>query len=84
MIERGLRADKERVLKSLAAVVAEFGSNDDHHYNRLLQRMPASCTAGANHDLLVGAGVIIVSPFLKAGHIGQSSSESIFSFSSSI
>ncbi|MCP4093934.1 MAG: HAD-IA family hydrolase [Planctomycetes bacterium] len=58
MIERGLRADKERVLKSLAAVVAEFGSNDDHHYNRLLQRMPASCTSGANHDLLVGAGVI--------------------------
>jgi len=58
MIERGLRAEKEQVLKSLAAVVSEFGSNDDHHYNRLLQRMPASCTAGANHDLLVGAGVI--------------------------
>jgi putative hydrolase of the HAD superfamily len=58
MIERGLRADKERVLKSLAAVVAEFGSNDDHHYDRLLQRMPAECTAGANRDLLVGAGVI--------------------------
>lgn len=58
MIERGLRADKDRVLQSLAAVVSEFGSNDDHHYNRLLQRMPASCTAGANHDLLVGAGVI--------------------------
>lgn len=58
MIKRGLQADKERVLKTLAAVVAEFGSNDDHHYNRLLQRMPKSCTAGANHDLLIGAGVI--------------------------
>lgn len=58
MIERGLRADKDQVLASLAAVVSEFGSNDDHHYNRLLQRMPDSCTAGANRDLLIGAGVI--------------------------
>jgi len=58
MIERGLDAEQGQVLQSLAEVVAEFGSNDDHHYNRLLQRLPASCVAGANHDLLVGAGVI--------------------------
>lgn len=58
MLQRGLRADREDVLASLAAVVAEFGSNDDHHYDRLLQRLAPECTRGANHDLLVGAGVI--------------------------
>jgi len=58
MIARGLRADAEEVLTTLAEVVAEFGSNDDHHYDRLLQRLPAEAIAGVNQDLLVVAGVI--------------------------
>lgn len=58
MIARGLKAEVQPVLNELAAVVAEFGSNDDHHYDRLMKRLPASATAGVNRDLLVGAGVI--------------------------
>jgi len=58
MIARGLKAEVPDVLAELAEVVAEFGSNDDHHYNRLMKRLPDSATAGANRDLLVVAGVI--------------------------
>ena len=58
MIARGLKAEVQPVLEELAAVVAEFGSNDDHHYDRLMKRLPASAIADANRDLLVGAGVI--------------------------
>ncbi|MFK5955226.1 MAG: HAD-IA family hydrolase [Planctomycetota bacterium] len=58
MIARGLKAEVGPVLDELSQVVAEFGSNDDHHYNRLLKRLPQSATAGANPDLLVVAGVI--------------------------
>jgi len=58
MIARGLKAEVQPVLDELSEVVAEFGSNDDHHYNRLLKRLPPTATAGANRDLLVVAGVI--------------------------
>ncbi|MAW61107.1 MAG: haloacid dehalogenase [Planctomycetes bacterium] len=58
MIERGLKATPEVVFAELAAVVEEFGSNDDRHYDRLLKRLPAEATAGTNPDLLVTAGVI--------------------------
>ena len=58
MLARGLEADRALVLEELAGVVAEFGSNDDRHYDRLLQRLPASATRETNRDLLVVAGVI--------------------------
>jgi len=58
MIERGLRCSPQEVFDELQAVVDEFGSNDDRHYNRLLQRLPAEATAGINPELLVTAGVI--------------------------
>lgn len=58
MIARGLRTDTDQALAALAEVVAEFGSNDDHHYDRLLQRLPPEACEGVNHDLLVVAGVI--------------------------
>lgn len=58
MIERGLRCSASAVFDELQAVVEEFGSNDDRHYDRLLGRLPAEATAGVNPDLLVMAGVI--------------------------
>lgn len=58
MIDRGLKASHEQVFTELQAVVEEFGSNDDRHYDRLLKRLPAEATAGTNKDLLVTAGVI--------------------------
>ncbi len=58
MCAHGLKADAALVLEELNQIVAEFGSNDDHHYNRLLKRLPAAATAGGNRDLIVVAGVI--------------------------
>lgn len=58
MIMRGLKADKEVVLAELHEVVVEFGSNDNRHYNRLLDRLPEISTRGINKQLLVTAGVI--------------------------
>ncbi|TAH35005.1 MAG: HAD family hydrolase [Planctomycetota bacterium] len=58
MLARGLRMERARVLQELQGVVAEFSSNDDRHFDRLLERLPASATAGVNKALLVVAGVI--------------------------
>lgn len=58
MIDRGLDMPLDKAMDELAAVVAEFGSNDDRHYNRLLHRLPKSLTAKVNEQLLVTAGVI--------------------------
>lgn len=58
MLARGLNAGRTLVLEELAGVVEEFGSNDNHHYDRLLKRLPGSATRDANTDLLVVAGVI--------------------------
>jgi putative hydrolase of the HAD superfamily len=58
MIERGLDHPADKVLAELQAVVEEFGSNDDRHYDRLLKRLPRKAVAGTNADLLVVAGVI--------------------------
>lgn len=57
MRTRGLRAGRLEVLNTLADVVAEFGSNDDRHFDRLLMRLPRVATAGCNRDLLVVAAV---------------------------
>lgn len=58
MLARGLRMDAARVLAELQGVVAEFSSNDDRHFDRLLERLPAEATAGVNKALLVVAGVM--------------------------
>lgn len=58
MIDRGLDIPLDKALDELAAVVQEFGSNDDRHYNRLLLRMPKTIISKVNQSLLVTAGVI--------------------------
>ena len=58
MVDRGLKVAEETAMAELREVVAEFGSNDDRHFNRLLERFPAEATAGVNPALLVMAGVI--------------------------
>ncbi len=58
MCARGLRTPPDEVLEVLAQVVAEFGSNDDHHFDRVLVRLGPEATRGTNLDLLVVAGVI--------------------------
>jgi putative hydrolase of the HAD superfamily len=58
MISAGLQADEELVVTELGEVVAEFGSNYDHHYDKLLMRLPAGATDGINRALLVTAGMV--------------------------
>lgn len=55
---RGLRAARAEIQAALSDVVAEFGSNDDRHFDRMLMRLPRVATEGCNRDLLVVAAVI--------------------------
>jgi putative hydrolase of the HAD superfamily len=58
MIAAGLKIDLPTVLAELDEVVAEFSSNDEHHFDRLLTRIPQSALAGINPAVLVAAGVV--------------------------
>jgi len=57
MIAAGLDVPDEVVLKELDEVIAEFSSNYEHHFERLLQRLPAEATRRVNPALIVAAGV---------------------------
>ena len=57
MIAAGLDVPEEVVLKELGEVIAEFSSNYEHHFERLLQRLPAEATRRVNPALIVAAGV---------------------------
>lgn len=58
MIGAGLKIDLKSVLAELDEVVAEFTSNDEHHFDRLLQRLPPECQDGINPAILVATGVV--------------------------
>ena len=57
MIEAGLNVPEERVLAELDEVIAEFSSNYEHHFDKLLQRMRPAALARLNPALVVAAGV---------------------------
>jgi putative hydrolase of the HAD superfamily len=57
MIGAGLRAEEELVWTELVEVIAEFSSNYEHHYDKLLLRLPPECLAGVNRVMIVAAGV---------------------------
>jgi len=57
MLEAGLRADEELVFNELVEVIAEFSSNYEHHFDKLLLRLPAGSLEGVNPVLVVAAGV---------------------------
>ncbi len=58
MMASGLRADMETLAAELEEVVREFTSNDEHHLDRLLLRLPAEARGGANPAVLVAAGMV--------------------------
>lgn len=58
MLAMGLRADRRVVLRELAEVVHEFSSNYEHHFDKLLSRLPLDATLGLNFALLVSAAVV--------------------------
>ena len=58
MVEAGLPIDEEVVLRELDEVLIEFGSNFDHHYDKLIQRLCPEGLSGINPALVVAAGVV--------------------------
>jgi len=57
MLEAGLGLTLEQAQAELAEVVEEFTSNDEHHFDRLLQRVPPASLSGINPAILIAAGV---------------------------
>ena len=57
MITAGLDLPEEVVLKELDEVLAEFSSNYEHHFDKLLQRLRPRCLERVNAALIVAAGV---------------------------
>ncbi len=58
MIARGLRISAEDALAELGEVVAEFSSNYDQHFGRLLDRLGPAAYAGRNPAVIIAAGVV--------------------------
>ncbi|MCC6670610.1 MAG: HAD-IA family hydrolase [Planctomycetes bacterium] len=58
MILYGLRAERHACLRELEEVIAEFSSNYGSHFDKVIQRLPASASAGLNKAMLVAAGVV--------------------------
>lgn len=58
MVKAGLKLPHEAILKELEEVIAEFSSNYEHHFDKLLLRIPKRCYDGINPALIVAAGVV--------------------------
>lgn len=58
MIQMGLRVDPDEAFVELGDVIAEFSSNYGNHYDKFLNRLPRSASAGLNPSLLVAAAVV--------------------------
>ena len=57
MIQAGLDVPEEVVMRELEEVLAEFSSNYEHHFDKLLQRLRPACLTCTNPALIVAAGV---------------------------
>lgn len=57
MVDAGLRASEEDVYRELEEVIAEFSSNYEHHFDKLLLRVDPAAVDGLNPALVVAAGV---------------------------
>ncbi len=57
MISHGLALSIDEAMAELYEVIAEFGSNDSFHYDRLLKRLPESKLPDGNRAILVAAAV---------------------------
>lgn len=58
MVVHGLRASREACLKELEEVLEEFSSNYDHHFDKVVQRLPPEASSGINPAIVVAAGVV--------------------------
>lgn len=57
MRRRGLRLPADHILRELQEVIGEFSSNHEHHFDKLLLRLPRRSFDGVNPAILVAAGV---------------------------
>ena len=57
MRRHGVRLPADQLFDELIEIVGEFSSNYDHHFDKLLLRIPASAYAGINPALIVAAAV---------------------------
>lgn len=57
MVAAGLELPEEQVMRELEEVIAEFSSNYDHHFDKLLQRLRPESLARRNPAMIVAAGV---------------------------
>lgn len=57
MIQSGLDVPEDVVLRELDEVLAEFSSNYEHHFDKLIQRLRPDCLRATNSALIVAAGV---------------------------
>ena len=57
MVSAGLKADEDRVFAELEDVIAEFSSNYEHHYDKLLLRLDPAALEHVNPALVVASGV---------------------------
>lgn len=58
MIAVGLGVPFEAAWAELSEIIAEFSSNDSHHYEKLLLRLPGGAGARVNPAVIVAAGVV--------------------------
>ena len=58
MVKTGLRIDEESLMGELLEVIREFGSNDDGHFDKLLQRLPPAAIPDGARQFVIMAGVI--------------------------
>ena len=58
MLSAGLRGDEESVFRELEEVIAEFSSNYEHHFDKLLMRLRPPSLSRVNPALIVAAGVV--------------------------
>ncbi len=58
MIKAGLRMDLEECFQELIEIIEELGTNYEHHYDKLLVRIPKENYAGVNPAIIVAAGVV--------------------------
>jgi putative hydrolase of the HAD superfamily len=58
MIAAGLNMKTEDCFQELTEIIEELGANYEHHYDKLLVRIPKQRYEGANPAVIVAAGVV--------------------------
>jgi putative hydrolase of the HAD superfamily len=58
MVALGLKMPAEELVRELEEVISEFSSNYEHHYDKLLLRIPRKAWEGLNKAVLIAAAVV--------------------------